>query len=63
MNTTRPSPEAIAQALDAADEALELFCRLRRITPENLSDTDLGEFFFNALQSEFGSILPPGDAL
>jgi hypothetical protein len=61
MNTTRPSHEAISHALDAADEALELLCRLRQIPIERLTDAELGEFFFNALESEFGAILPPDD--
>jgi hypothetical protein len=41
-------------ALSAADEALELLCRLRRIPIDSLSDTELGESFFNALEDELG---------
>jgi hypothetical protein len=41
-------------ALNAADEALELLCRLRQIPLDSLSDAELGEFFFNALEDELG---------
>lgn len=41
-------------ALNAADEALELLCRLRQIPLDSLSDAALGEFFFNALEDELG---------
>ena len=41
-------------ALNAADEALQLLCRLRQIPLDSLSDTELGEFFFNALEDELG---------
>jgi hypothetical protein len=41
-------------ALNAADEALELLCRLRQIPLDSLSDAQLGEFFFNALEDELG---------
>ena len=41
-------------ALNAAEEALALLCRLRRISIDSLSDAELGEFFFNALEDELG---------
>jgi hypothetical protein len=41
-------------ALNAADEALQLLCRLRQIPLDSLTDTELGEFFFNALEDELG---------
>jgi hypothetical protein len=41
-------------ALNAADEALESLCRVRRIPLDRLSDAELGEFFFNALEDELG---------
>ena len=53
----------ISSALDAAGEALELFCRLRHIPIDSLSDTQLGEFFFRALESEFGDSVPQEDSL
>jgi hypothetical protein len=33
---------------------LELLCRLRQIPVGSLSDAQLGEFFFNALEDELG---------
>ena len=41
-------------ALNAADEALELLCRLRGIPLDSLADAALGEYFFNALEDELG---------
>jgi hypothetical protein len=41
-------------ALNAADEALELFCRLRQIPLDSVSDAELGEFFFNGLEDGLG---------
>lgn len=41
-------------ALNAAEEALRLICRLRRISIDTLSDAELGEFYFNALEDELG---------
>lgn len=41
-------------ALNAAEEALALICRLRRISIDSLSDAELGEFYFNALEDELG---------
>jgi len=41
-------------ALNAADEVLELLCRLRQIPLDSLSDAELGQFFFNALEDELG---------
>ncbi len=41
-------------ALNAAEEALALLCRLRRISVDSLSDAELGEFYFNALEDELG---------
>jgi hypothetical protein len=63
MNTNKPSPEDIGNTLDAADEALALFCRLRRIPLDSLSDAQLGEFFVRALESEFGDFVPLEDRL
>jgi hypothetical protein len=63
MDLNRPSPEDISSALDAADEALELLCRLRLIPPDSLSDAELGEFFFRALESEFGGSVHLEDRL
>jgi len=33
---------------------LELLCRLRQIPLDSLSDAELGEFFFSALEDELG---------
>jgi hypothetical protein len=63
MDLNRPSPEDISNALDAADKALDLFCRLRHIPLDSLSDAQLGEFFFRALESEFGGSVPLEDRL
>jgi len=43
-----------SSALNAADEALELLCRLRQVPLDSMSDAELGEFFFNALEDELG---------
>jgi hypothetical protein len=63
MELNRPSPEDISHTLDAADEALDLLCRLRKIPLDSLSDAQLGEFFFRALESEFGGSVPLEDRL
>jgi hypothetical protein len=52
MDTPNPTPEASRDLVRAAGETLELICRLRGIALEDLSDDELGEFFFNALAED-----------
>jgi hypothetical protein len=54
MNADKIPYTDTRSALNAAEEALELLCRLRRVPIASLSDAELGEFFFNALEDELG---------
>ena len=54
MDTTNPTATAFRNLVIAADETLHVLCRLRQIPLDSLSDAELGEFFFNALEDELG---------
>lgn len=53
MNTTNPTANAFRNLVLAADETLNVLCRLRGITIDDLSEEALEAFFFQALDDEF----------
>jgi hypothetical protein len=57
MDIENATSIAFRNVVKAADSTLELICRLRGITLDNLSDEELNAFFLHALGDEF--FLPP----
>jgi hypothetical protein len=57
MNFDNATSIAFRNVVKAADDTLDLICRLRGITLEDLADEELNAFFFTALGEEF--FLPP----
>jgi hypothetical protein len=55
--TEDATTRAFREIVKAADVTLELMCRLRGITFDDLRDDELNEFFLHALGEEF--FLPP----
>jgi hypothetical protein len=53
MNIENPTSTAFRNVVKAADSTLELICRLRGITLDDLSDQELNVFFLHALGDEF----------
>ncbi len=57
MHIQNATSTAFRNVVRAADATLELICRLRGITLDDLPDDELNAFFLHALGDEF--FLPP----
>jgi hypothetical protein len=53
MNFENATASTFRNVVRAADSTLELMCRLRGITLDDLPDEELNAFFFHALGDEF----------
>jgi hypothetical protein len=53
MHIQNATPAAFRNVVRAADSTLELICRLRGITLDDLPDEQLNAFFLHALGDEF----------
>jgi hypothetical protein len=53
MHIQNATPSAFRNVVRAADATLELICRLRGITLDDLPDEELNTFFLHALGDEF----------
>jgi hypothetical protein len=57
MSSQHTAAVAFRNVVKAADDTLDLLCRLRGITIGDLSDEEINTFFLNALGDEF--FVPP----